>query len=361
MKPYIIVIIIIVIIGVILGVIFLKRNDNPKEESRDEMINIIPDYKNSRYKEIYLAGGCFWGIQAFFDRMIGIEYTNVGYANGNSDATDYNSIKETGHAETVYVVYDPEVIMLRELLQYYYEIIEPTSLNRQGNDQGTQYRTGVYYVDEEDKTVIEEVTANEQLKYKENIVTEIQPLKNYILAEDYHQNYLDNNPTGYCHTDLSKIPKEKPKVYAYNYPKPSIDEIKKKLTDLQFRITQENATEHAFENQYWNNKEKGLYVDIVTGEPLFLSTDKFDSGTGWPSFTRPIQWDVVSYISDSSAGMKRIEVRSRSGNSHLGHLFEDGPAAEGGLRYCMNSGALDFIRVDELAKKGYEKFVVLFE
>ena len=328
---------------------------------KSNYLNIMPNYKNSRYKEIYLAGGCFWGVQAYFDKIIGIEYTSVGYANGESDNTDYNSIKKTGHAETVYVVYDPEKITLDELLGYYYRIIDPTSLNKQGNDIGTQYRTGIYYVDEEDKKIIEEVTAKEQTKYSEKIVTEIKPLVNYVLAEDYHQNYLENNPGGYCHIDLSQIPREKPKVNLGDYPKPSMEEIKKKLTDLQFRITQESATEYAFENKYWNYKETGLYVDIVTGEPLFLSLNKFDSGTGWPSFTRPIQWDVVTYNSDKSGGMERIEVRSRSGDSHLGHLFYDGPVAEGGLRYCINSGALDFIKLDELKDRGYGKFIILFE
>ena len=328
---------------------------------KSNYLNVMPNYKNSRYKEIYLAGGCFWGVQAYFDKIIGIEYTSVGYANGESDNTDYNSIKKTGHAETVYVVYDPEKITLDELLEYYYRIIDPTSLNKQGNDIGTQYRTGIYYVDEEDKKIIEEVTAKEQTKYSEKIVTEIKPLVNYVLAEDYHQNYLENNPGGYCHIDLSQIPREKPKVNLGDYPKPSMEEIKKKLTDLQFRVTQESATEYAFENKYWNNKETGLYVDIVTGEPLFLSLNKFDSGTGWPSFTRPIQWDVVTYNSDKSGGMERIEVRSRIGDSHLGHLFYDGPVAEGGLRYCINSGALDFIKLDELKDRGYGKFIILFE
>ena len=333
---------------------------NSKEDNKSESLNIIPDYKNSRYKEIYLAGGCFWGVQAYIDRIDGVEYTNVGYANGKSEQTDYNSIKKTGHAETVYVVYDPEKITLGELLGYYYGIIDPTSLNKQGNDQGTQYRSGIYYVDEEDRKIIESVTAEEQAKYSEKIVTEIKPLENYVLAEDYHQDYLEKNPGGYCHIDLSKIPREKPKVNPEDYPKPSIEEIKKKLTDLQFSITQESSTEYPFQNEYWNNKESGLYVDIVTGEPLFLSMDKYDSGTGWPSFTRPIQWDVVTYYIDESGGMQRIEVRSRSGDSHLGHLFYDGPVEEGGLRYCINSGALDFIQFDELKDRGYEKFKVLF-
>ncbi len=182
-----------------------------------------------------------------------------------------------------------------------------------------------------------------------------------MLAEDYHQDYLKNNPGGYCHIDLSEIPREKPVVYRTDYPKAPLEEIKKKLTDLQFSITQENFTERAFENEYWDNKEEGLYVDIVTGEPLFLSLDKFDSGTGWPSFTRPIQWDVVAYKADGSGSMQKIEVRSRSGDSHLGHLFDDGPVKEGGLRYCINSGALDFIRFDEMENRGYGKFMVLFK
>ena len=334
---------------------------NSKEDNKSESLNIIPDYKNSRYKEIYLAGGCFWGVQAYIDRIFGVEYTNVGYANGKSEQTDYNSIKKTGHAETVYVVYDPDKIILDELLGYYYGIIDPTSLNKQGSDQGTQYRSGIYYVDGEDRKTIESVTAKEQAKYSGKIVTEIKPLENYILAEDYHQNYLEKNPGGYCHIDLSKIPREKPKVNPEDYPRPPIEEIKKKLTDLQFSITQESSTEYPFKNEYWDNKEAGLYVDIVTGEPLFSSLDKYDSGTGWPSFTRPIQWDVVTYNIDESGGMKRIEVRSRSGDSHLGHLFYNGPIEEGGLRYCINSGALDFIQFDELKDRGYEKFKVLFE
>jgi peptide methionine sulfoxide reductase msrA/msrB len=341
----------------------IKEDENTKEEEmiKGEPLKVIPDYKNSRYEEIYLAGGCFWGLQAYIDRIIGVEYTNVGYANGESDETDYYSIKNTGHAETVYVAYDPEEITLEELLGYYYGIIDPTILNRQGNDAGTQYRTGIYYVDEEDKEIIESVTAVVQAQYNEKIVTEIEPLENYVLAEEYHQDYLDKNPGGYCHIDLSEIPREKPKVNPMDYPRPSMEEIKNNLTDLQFSITQENATESSFRNEYWDNKQTGLYVDIVTGEPLFLSLDKYDSGTGWPSFTRPIQWDVVTYYEDRSLGIKRIEVRSRSGDSHLGHLFYDGPVEEGRLRYCINSGSLDFIPLDELEAQGYGKFKVLFE
>jgi len=364
---YIIIIIVIIIIAVVTFLVFKYLNNDlnndykSKEDNERETMMVIPDYKNSRYKEIYLAGGCFWGLQAYIDRIIGIQYTNVGYANGNSDKTDYNSVKETGHAETVYVVYDPQKISLSKLLEFYYKVIDPTSADRQGNDMGSQYRSGIYYVDEEDRKVIEEATSDEQKKYDREIVTEIEPLKNYVLAEDYHQNYLGKNPGGYCHIDLTKIPEEKPVVNPADYLKPSVEEIKEKLTDLQFSITQENYTENPFNNEYWDNKESGLYVDVVTGEPLFLSFDKFDSGTGWPSFTRPIHWDVVTYNVDTTAGMERIEVRSRSGDSHLGHMFYDGPEEEGGLRYCINSGSLDFIPFEEMEERGYGKFKVLFE
>lgn len=318
-------------------------------------------FQDSRYKEIYLAGGCFWGTQAYFDRMMGVIYTNVGYANGESDKTDYGSIKKTGHAETVYIVYDPAQLPLAELLGYYYGIIEPTIKNRQGNDIGPQYRTGIYYVDPEDLPVIQAVTAEEQKKHKDPVVTEIQPLANYVLAEDVHQDYLEKNPWGYCHVDLSNIPREKPRVIPGNYSKPSESELKKKLTDLQFAITQRNDTERAFENEFWHNKERGIYVDIVTGEPLFLSTDKYDSGCGWPSFTRPIQSDVVAYEEDHDLGMSRIEVRSRVGDSHLGHVFQDGPKEEGGLRYCINSGSLEFIPFDQMDARGYGEFKALLE
>lgn len=363
MKPTTLKILIYLLLGIAIlaSFAYLTRDVEAPLAPEAEDAAPIPDYSSSRYKEIYLAGGCFWGVQAYFDRMLGVVYTNVGYANGESDETDYYSIDETGHAETIYVVYDPEVLSLKELLGYYYGIIEPTVLNRQGNDVGIQYRTGIYYADEADLETIQMATSEEQMKHPEPIVTEIEPLKNYVLAEEYHQDYLVKNPGGYCHVDLSQIPRERPAIYAKDYPKPSDDEIKSMLTDLQYSITQENSTEIAFQNPYWNNHDEGLYVDIVTGEPLFLSKDKFDSGSGWPSFTRPVQREVLTYHRDDSLGMTRIEVRSRSGDTHLGHLFEDGPKEEGGLRYCINSGAMKFIHVEELEKEGYEDFLVYFE
>ena len=319
------------------------------------------DYSQSKYKEIYLAGGCFWGVEEYFDNILGVVYTNVGYANGDTQTTDYSSINTTGHTETIYLVYDPEIITLDRILEYFYSVIEPTSLNKQGNDVGTQYRTGIYYVDDEDLDTINKVTKVEQEKYNEKIVTEIEPIENYILAEDYHQDYLKKNPNGYCHIDLSNIPQQKPFIKARDYEKPISSEIEEKLSDLEYSITQENATEPSFSNPLWDNEEEGLYVDIVTGEPLFLSSNKFNSGSGWPSFTRPIQNEVIVLKRDASAGMERVEARSRIGNSHLGHVFTDGPKSEGGLRYCINGGALEFIPVSDFELEGYGDFKVYFE
>lgn len=363
MKKYgVLSIIAALILGALLfGLFWMNRGEIMQNEMENKAMKILPKFENSRYKEIYLAGGCFWGTQAYLDQIVGVLYTNVGYANGDSDKTDYYSIASTGHAETVYIAYDPGIITLKELLNYYYGTIDPTMLNQQGNDRGTQYRTGIYYIDKEDLAIIQEVKQDQQKKHKTPLVVEVEELKNYVLAEDNHQDYLDKNPGGYCHVDLTNIPEKKPIIRAEDYPKLSKEELKDKLTDLQYSITQEENTEHPFDNLYWDNKEVGLYVDISTGEPLFLSSDKYDSGSGWPSFTKPIQWDVVTYKIDGSLGVERVEVRSRSGDAHLGHLFYDGPKSEGGLRYCMNSGSLEFIPLNEFETKGYEKFRIFFD
>lgn len=345
---------------IFLFLVVQQKGENPRvAHSEQSLPLVVPKIKESKLKEIYLAGGCFWGVEAFFNRMVGVEYIDVGYANGSTNQTNYEKVGATGHAETVHIVYDPHQIKLEEILQYYFSIIDPTTLNRQANDMGTQYRTGIYYVDPNDKRIIKQVMEQEQEKYTEEIVTEVEPLRNYILAEDYHQKYLDKNPHGYCHVDLSNIPNAKPEINTKEYTKPTETELKKTLTEMQYHVTQESGTEPAFNNEYWNNTEKGIYVDIVTGEPLFVSSNQYDSGCGWPSFTKPISDGVVSYEEDHSFGMKRIEVRSRIGNSHLGHVFEDGPIEEGGLRYCINSASLRFIPLSKMDEEGYGEFKVL--
>ena len=301
--------------------------------------------------EIYLAGGCFWGLEEYFSRISGVLQTSVGYANGQVETTNYQLIKETDHAETVQVVYDEKVVSLREILLYYFRVIDPLSVNQQGNDRGRQYRTGIYYLDEEDLPTIYALVQEQERMLGRKIAVEVEKLRHYILAEDYHQDYLKKNPGGYCHIDVRDA--EKPLIDAANYEKPSQAVLRENLSEESYRVTQEAATEAPFSNAYDQTFEEGIYVDITTGEPLFFAKDKFASGCGWPSFSRPISKELIHYYRDLSHGMERIEVRSRSGNAHLGHVFTDGPQELGGLRYCINSVSLRFIAKDEMEEAGY--------
>jgi len=315
--------------------------------------------------DIYFAGGCFWGVEAYFSRIPGVQDVTVGYANGTKENPSYEEVcsGETGHAETVHVRYDPNTIGLKALAEQFFKIINPVSINRQGNDMGTQYRTGIYYVNEEDRATLMSVMEDAQKKYSKPLAVELMPLQNFYLAEEYHQDYLEKNPGGYCHINfdsLKDIQTQKtglvdPKKYA----KPSDAELKKTLTPEAYNVTQNAGTERAFSGKFWGNKEPGLYVDVVTGEPLFSSADKFDSGCGWPSFTKPLEAAVITEHTDNSYGMQRIEVRSRVGNSHLGHVFADGPKDQGGLRYCINSVAIRFIPYAEMDNQGYGEFKAL--
>lgn len=311
------------------------------------------DYSKADFKTIYLAGGCFWGLEAYMEKIYGVDDAISGYANGKTTNPRYEDVvyKDTGHAETVEVKYDPNRISLSDLIAYYLRVVDPTSLNKQGNDTGSQYRTGIYYTAKAEQAIIEQVLKDEQEKYSKKIVVEVEPLNNFTIAEDYHQDYLKKNPNGYCHIDLNKA--NDPIIDPEKYPKPSDEELRRKLTDLQYSVTQRADTEHAFSNEYWDTNEKGLYVDVATGEPLFTSTDKYDSGCGRPSFSKPISPEVVSYHKDTSYNMERTEVRSRSGESHLGHVFNDGPKDLGGLRYCINSAAIKFISYKDLEEEGY--------
>lgn len=312
-------------------------------------------------KEIYLAGGCFWGVEAYMSRLVGVIDVTSGYANGTTENPTYEDVIRhgSGHAETVHVTYDTSQTDLRTLLLYYFRVIDPTSLNQQGNDRGVQYRTGIYYTDEAEISIIEQVIDEQQAFYTDDIVVEVMPLNGYYLAEEYHQDYLVKNPDGYCHIDIDVA--DVPLIDAAKYPRPSDDQIREMLTDLQYEVTQHEGTERAFTSEYDGFYEKGIYVDIVTGEPLFSSVDKYDSKTGWPSFTKPITADVVTYKVDNTLFTERTEVRSRSGDSHLGHVFDDGPKDKGGLRYCMNGAAFDFIPFDEMEARGYGYLISLVE
>lgn len=329
-----------------------------------------------RTKTIYLAGGCFWGLEAYMERINGVVDAVSGYANGKTNHPSYEQvIAGSGHAETVKVIYDADKIDLATLLAYYFRVIDPTSVNKQGNDRGQQYRTGIYYDNDtmaEDKAIIANALTQLQDKYKAPIVVENMPLQNFTQAEDYHQDYLSKNPNGYCHIDISLADDAPPTQISQGLsPANSIEEaldpkryqaykeknLKNTLSKSQYNITQNGDTERAFSHEYDHLFAAGIYVDVVSGEPLFLSTDKYDSKCGWPSFTKPVAPQVITEHNDTSYNMLRTEVRSRVADSHLGHVFPDGPKDKGGLRYCINGGALQFIPVDKMTQSGYGVFV----
>lgn len=321
---------------------------------------------SNKVDTIYFAGGCFWGTEHFFKQIDGVTDTEVGYANSVIPHPTYREVctGQTQAVEGVRVVYDTAKINLSYLIRLYLMTIDPTSVNRQGNDAGTQYRTGIYYTTaDQQRTAIAELD-KEAARHSQPLAVEIKPLINFYSAEEFHQDYLDKNPGGYCHIDpkLFEVARNAGRpiaagVDAGKYSRPSDSELRSHLNGIQYAVTQQNATEAPFSNEYFDEKRPGIYVDITTGEPLFLSTDKFDSGCGWPSFSRPVCPDVIKVKNDSSHGMERTEVRSRVGDAHLGHVFVDGPVDRGGLRYCINSASLRFIPLDSMAKEGYEKYI----
>ena len=277
-------------------------------------------YMDTTDNVIYLAGGCFWGMEQLMQSIPGVIDAESGYANGTCEAdADYKTVckGETGFRETVRVEYDPEQVSLDALLLAYFYVIDPTVQNRQGNDRGSQYQTGVYFTNESARETVKRIAEIERGR-SEKFFVEIGPLKNYYPAEEYHQNYLEKNPNGYCH-----IPRAEMELFSRlridpgDYQKPAAESIRDKLTAEQYRVTQESGTERAFTGEFWDKFEKGIYVDVVTGEPLFSSTDKYESGCGWPAFTKPIEEPAVVELEDLSHGMRRTEVRSRAGDSHL--------------------------------------------
>ncbi len=316
---------------------------------------------------IYFAGGCFWGTEYFFQQVRGVSGTEVGYANGNTKNPTYEEVvrHNTGFAETVKVTYDPRQVDLNLLLDLYFKAIDPTSLNRQGNDIGTQYRTGIYYTHEDQLPWIQAAVKTVSGYYDKPVVVEVLPLKNFYTAEEYHQDYLVKNPNGYCHISPAlfefarKANEAKKQAETTAYEKPDDATLRKVLSREQYAVTQQNATEKPFENEYWNEFREGIYVDVTTGEPLFVSTDKFESGCGWPSFSKPIDEALIDEKSDNSFGMRRTEVRSKAGDAHLGHVFNDGPKDRGGLRYCINSASLRFIPKEEMEQEGYGRYLAL--
>jgi peptide methionine sulfoxide reductase msrA/msrB len=321
------------------------------------------------------AGGCFWCMEPPFSFIDGVLDVSAGYTGSDKPNPTYEEVSSgrSGHYEAVRIIYDPAKVEYERLLNIFWQNIDPTDDGGQFADRGTQYLTAVFYTDEEQKKTAENSRdkLNSSGKFDKPVVTAILPAKKFYEAEDYHQDYYKNNPAHYNRYKKGSgragyIEKVWGKDMSGNkdwrgFKKPSDGELKAKLNDMQYKVTQKSGTERPFANEFWDNKRAGIYVDVVSGEPLFSSTDKFDSGTGWPSFVKPISKDQITEHRDRGLFMERTEVRSMSADSHLGHVFDDGPRDRGGMRYCINSAAMRFIPVEKLEAEGYGEFKHLFE
>lgn len=343
----------------------------------------------NQLKTATFAGGCFWCMASAFDKKPGIEQVVSGYMGGDVDNPSYEHVctGSTGHAEVIQVHFDPKIITYQELLKIFFSQINPTDKGGSFMDRGSQYRSAVFYHTEEQKQLaLEAIQQIDDSKMFENpVVSQVQEAVKFFPAEEYHQDYHKKNPLQYKYYSLgsgrksfvNRVWDEKSlKIFDQIRPEqkdtltqteqgaptpiiPDDDALKKQLTPLQYKVTRENATEPPFKNEFWNNKQEGIYVDVISGTPLFSSKDKFDSGCGWPSFTRPIKEKQMVERQDNSLFMQRTEVRSKTSNAHLGHVFDDGPGPSG-LRYCINSAALKFIPRQELKQHGYEDLEELF-
>ncbi len=353
---------------------------------------VDPDTYNGPKEVSTFAGGCFWCVESAFDDEEGVITAISGYIGGKEKDPTYKQVSagKTGHVESVQVTYDPTIIPYSDILSIFWRQIDPTDDGGQFADRGVQYKTAIFYHNENQKRIAEgsKQDLENSGRYQKSIVTPILPASDFYPAEAYHQDYHEKNPIRYnfyrkgsgrdqyleeiwgsqeneesVFDPSSSIQSASPKDFSgeeKEYFRPTDEEIEAMLTPLQYDVTQEEGTESAFKNEYNNNKKEGIYVDIISGEPLFSSLDKFDSGTGWPSFTKPLAKNYVVEKSDYRLFMKRTEVRSKYADSHLGHVFPDGPDSTG-LRYCVNSAAMRFIPKENMEQEGYGEYAILFE
>ncbi len=316
------------------------------------------------------AGGCFWCVVAPFQDLPGVLSVVSGYAGGQEEHPTYEQVSSgaTGHVEAVQVTYDPDIVSYEELLDVYWRQIDPFDEGGQFNDRGFQYTTAIFYQTKDERASAERTKQEVEERFEKKVTTRITPFTSFFPAEDYRQDYHEKHPLRYTFyrsasgrdAFIKRTWSAQPSLLGEQFVKPSPQELKEHLTPEQYHVTQEGGTERAFANEYHDHKEPGIYVDVVSGEPLFASIHKFDSKTGWPSFTQPISEDAVVEKKDFKLIIPRTEVRSRLGDSHLGHVFSDGPQPQG-KRYCMNSAALRFIHKDDLVKEGYGNLSYLFE